>query len=185
MAGKYYEDLEVGQRIKHSLGRTITEADNTLFCALTMNTQPLHLNEDFAATTPFGHRIVNGIFTMGLVVGLTVPDLTEGTIIANLGYEKVRHPNPMFHGDTLYVETEVLEKRESKSRPNAGIVRLKPQTGRHRGRGIRAGGHVPQTFRAGVVRRKKPDGDADAVGFLVPIPRTLLEGARPRRVLQD
>jgi len=84
MAGKYYEDLEVGQRIKHSLGRTITEADNTLFCALTMNTQPLHLNEDFAATTPFGHRIVNGIFTMGLVVGLTVPELTEGTIIANL-----------------------------------------------------------------------------------------------------
>ncbi|RME09458.1 MAG: MaoC family dehydratase [Ardenticatenia bacterium] len=125
MPGKYYEDLEVGQRIKHTLGRTITEADNTLFCALTMNTQPLHLNEDFAAATPFGRRIVNGIFTMGLVVGLTVPELTEGTIIANLGYERVVHPKPVFHGDTIYVETEVLDKRPSKSRPECGIVRLK------------------------------------------------------------
>ncbi len=90
-----------------------------------MNPQPLHLNEDFASKTLFGKRIVNGLLTLALATGLTVPDLTEGTIIANLGYEKVRHPNPMFHGDTLYVETEVLEKRESKSRPNAGIVRLK------------------------------------------------------------
>lgn len=125
MPGKYYEDLEVGMRIRHSLGRTITEADNTLFCALTMNTQPLHLNEDFAAKTRFGQRIVNGILTMGLVVGLTVPELTEGTIVANLGYERVVHPNPVFHGDTIYVETEVLEKRESRSRPEVGIVRLK------------------------------------------------------------
>ncbi len=125
MPGKYYEDLEVGMTIKHPLGRTITEADNTLFCALTMNPQPLHLNADFAARTPFGQRIVNGLLTLALATGLTVADLTEGTIIANLGYENVRHPNPMFHGDTLYVETQVLSKRESKSRPNAGIVRLK------------------------------------------------------------
>jgi itaconyl-CoA hydratase len=129
MAGKYYEELEVGQHISHTLGRTITEMDNTLFCTLTMNPQPLHLNEDFAAKTQFGQRIVNGILTMGLVVGLTVGDLTEGTVVANLGYDKVVHPNPVFHGDTIYVETDVLEKRESRSNANKGIVRLK-HTGR-------------------------------------------------------
>ncbi|MBI5080499.1 MAG: MaoC family dehydratase, partial [Chloroflexi bacterium] len=106
MSGKYFDDLHVGDRIKHSIGRTITEADNVLFCALTMNTQPLHINEDFASKTQFGQRIVNGIFTMGLAVGITVPELTEGTIVANLGYENVKHPNPVFHGDTLYVDTE-------------------------------------------------------------------------------
>ena len=125
MPGKYFDELNVGDKIKHSMGRTITEADNVLFCALTMNTQPLHINEDFASKTQFGRRIVNGIFTMGLAVGITVPELTEGTIIANLGYENVKHPNPVFHGDTLYVETEVLEKRESSSKPDRGIVRLK------------------------------------------------------------
>lgn len=129
MAGKYYEELAAGMIVRHSLGRTITEADNTLFCALTMNTQPLHLNADFAAGTQFGQRIVNGILTLGLVVGLTVPELTEGTIVANLGYERVRHPNPVFHGDTIYAESEVLEMRESDSRPECGIVRLK-HTGR-------------------------------------------------------
>jgi itaconyl-CoA hydratase len=125
MPGRYYDDLEVGQHIKHALGRTVTEVDNVLFCALTMNPQPLHINEDYAAGTQFGRRIVNGIYTLGLVVGLTVSDLTEGTILANLGYEKVVHPHPVFHGDTIYVETEVLDKRPSGSRPNAGIVRLK------------------------------------------------------------
>lgn len=124
MAGKYFDDLAVGQHIHHSLGRTITEMDNVLFSALTMNTQPLHLNEDFAAKSPFGRRIVNGIFTLGLAVGLTVADLTEGTIVANLGYEAVQHPQPMFHGDTLYVETEVLEMRASRSQPDRGIVKL-------------------------------------------------------------
>ena len=125
MPGKYYEDLQVGEHIHHSQGRTVNEMDNTLFCALTMNTQPLHLNEDFASQTLFKQRIVNGIFTMGLVVGLTVSDLTEGTVIANLGYDHVNHPNPVFHGDTIYVETEVLEKRESRSHPERGIIRLK------------------------------------------------------------
>jgi len=129
MPGKYFEELSAGQHIRHTQGRTITEMDNTLFCALTMNTQPLHLNEDFAAQTQFGQRIVNGIFTLGLAVGLTVSDLTEGTVVANLGYDRVVHPNPVFHGDTLYVETEVLEKRESRSHPDRGIVRLK-HTGR-------------------------------------------------------
>jgi acyl dehydratase len=125
MAGKYYEELEVGAVIKHSLGRTITEMDNVLFCSLTMNTQPLHLNEDFARRTQFGRRIVNGILTLGLGVGLTVSDLTAGTLVANLGYENVKHPHPMFHGDTLYMETEVLDKRESRSKPGQGIVRFR------------------------------------------------------------
>jgi len=129
MPGKYYEDLNPGDHIRHSLGRTITEMDNTLFCALTLNTQPLHINADFAAKTEFGQRIVNGLFTLGLLIGLTVSDLTEGTIVANLGYEKVSHPHPVFHGDTLYVETDVLDKRESASKPDRGIVRLK-HTGR-------------------------------------------------------
>ena len=130
MAGKYFEDLHVNQVIKHSNGRTVTEMDNVLFSALTMNTQPLHLNEDFASRTEFGHRIVNGLFTLALATGLTVADLTEGTIVANLGYENVRHPHPMFHGDTLYVETLVMDMRESRSRPNAGIVRFR-HTGRN------------------------------------------------------
>ena len=125
MTGKYFEDLEVGMKFKHSAGRTITEMDNVLFSALTMNTQPLHVNEEFAAQTEFGQRIVNGVFTLGLVVGLTVSELSEGTIVANLGYDKVVHPNPTFHNDTIYAETEVLEKRESKSRRNAGIVKFK------------------------------------------------------------
>jgi itaconyl-CoA hydratase len=125
MPGKYFDELEVGHVIKHVNGRTVTEMDNVLFSALTMNTQPLHLNQDFASKTEFGQRLVNGVFTLGLVVGLTVPELTEGTIVANLGYDKVVHPNPVFHGDTIYAESEILEKRESKSRPNAGIVRIK------------------------------------------------------------
>ncbi|MGB0389407.1 MAG: MaoC family dehydratase [Ardenticatenaceae bacterium] len=125
MAGKYFEELSVGERIQHKLGRTITESDNVFFSALTMNTQPLHLNADFASRTEFGQPIVNGILTMALLIGITVSELTEGTIVANLDYENVRHPKPMFHGDTLYVETEVLAKRESRSRSNAGIVKLK------------------------------------------------------------
>jgi len=149
MTGKYYEDLQVGERILHSLGRTVTETDNTLFCALTMNTQPLHINEDFAAQTEFGRRIVNGIFTLGLVVGLTVAELTEGTILANLGYDKVVHPNPVFHGDTIYVESEVLEKRESRSRPDCGVVRLK-----HTGR--KPDGTVVIVLERSVLFHKKP-----------------------------
>lgn len=129
MPGKYFEELEVGARYRHATGRTVTEMDNTLFCALTLNTQPLHLNADLAARSQFGQRIVNGILTLGLVVGLSVADLTEGTIVANLSYDRIVHPNPVFHGDTVYAETEVLDKRESTTRPDRGIVRLK-QTGR-------------------------------------------------------
>ena len=125
MTGKYFEDYHIGDHFQHKNGRTVTETDNILFTALTMNTQPLHLNEDFAIKTEFGQRIVNGLFTLALVVGLTVSDLTEGTIIANLGYDSVAHPNPGFHGDTIYAESEVLEKRPSRSRPNCGIVRFR------------------------------------------------------------
>ncbi len=149
MPGKFYEELEVGQRFRHPLGRTVTEADNTLFSMLTMNTQPLHTNEDFAVKTQFGQRIVNGIFTLGLVTGLTVSDLTEGTILANLGYEHVRHPNPLFHGDTVYAESEVLEKRDSVSRPETGIVRLKHW-------GHKPDGTVVVEFERTVMFLKKP-----------------------------
>ena len=124
MTGKYFDELEVGMKFKHA-GRTVTEMDNVLFSALTMNTQPLHLNEDFASRTEFGQRLVNGLYTLALVVGLTVSDLTEGTIIANLGYDQVVHPNPVFHGDTIYAESEIVEMRESKSRPGTGIVKIK------------------------------------------------------------
>ncbi len=125
MTGKYFDELEVGQRIVHTRARTITETDNVLFSGLTMNTQPLHLDEEFAKKSQFGRRIVNGIFTFGVVIGIGVPDLTEGTIVANLGYEKVNHPAPVFAGDTLTVETEVLDKRASESKPDRGVVRLR------------------------------------------------------------
>ncbi len=125
MSGKYFEDLEVGARFKHAVGRTVTEMDNVLFCAITMNPQPLHINEDFASRTQFGKRVVNGLYTMSLVVGLSVGDLSAGTIVANLSYDRVEHKHPVFHGDTIYAESEVLEKRESKSHADRGIVRFK------------------------------------------------------------
>jgi acyl dehydratase len=125
MTGKYFEELRVGQTMLHSRTRTVTDADNLLFCGLTLNTQPLHLDAEFAKHTEFGKPIVNGIYTFGLVIGMTVQDLTEGTIVANLGYEKVLHPVPVFTGDTIQVETEVLEKRPSESKKDRGIVRLK------------------------------------------------------------
>ena len=124
MSGKYYDDLEVGMKFQHPRGRTVTEMDNVLFSSLTMNPQPLHVDEHYAAQTQFGGRLVNGIFTMGLMVGICVSDLTEGTIVANLGYDNVRHPKPVFHGDTIYVESQVLDKRESRSNPDRGIVTI-------------------------------------------------------------
>ncbi len=150
MAGRYFEDLAPGMVIRHSLGRTITEMDNVLFSALTMNTQPLHLNEDFAQKhSAFGQRIVNGIFTLGLAVGISVPELTEGTLVANLGYDNVRHPHPMRHGDTLYVESEVVEVRASRSRPDQGIVRF-----RHVGRN--QDGVVVLEFERTALMHKRP-----------------------------
>ena len=128
MAGIYFEDFEPGHVFKHVLTRTLTEMDNTLFSLMTMNPQPLHLDAEFSATTEFGQRLVNSLFTLGLVIGMTVVDTTLGTTIANLGMTDVKFPKPVFQGDTLHVETEVISKRASQSRPNAGVVELE-----HRG----------------------------------------------------
>ncbi len=122
MAGLYFEEFEDGMEFKHALTRTVTEMDNVMFCALTHNPQPLHLDEEFAKETEFGQRIVNSLFTLGLMIGVTVGDTTLGTTIANLGMTDVRFAHPVFHGDTLRVVTRVREKRESKSRPTAGLV---------------------------------------------------------------
>ena len=121
-SGKYYEDLEPGQIYKHSITRTVTETDNLLFSTLTHNTAWLHLDEEYSKTQMFGRRIVNSNFTLSLVAGVGVTEMTLGTTIANLGYTDVKFPKPVFIGDTIYTETEVLGKRESKSRSDAGIV---------------------------------------------------------------
>jgi len=122
MTGLYYEQFEVGMEFKHSLTRTVTESDNLLFCALTHNPQPLHLDEEFCKETEYGQRIVNSLFTLGLVIGVSVGDTTLGTTIGNLGMTDTRFANPVFHGDTIRSVTTVREKRVSKSRPNAGLV---------------------------------------------------------------
>jgi acyl dehydratase len=127
VAGRSYEQWKVGDHIVHDLRRTVTETDNLLVTTLTHNSQPLHLDADYAAGTEFGRIVVNGLFTFALMVGVSVGDTTLGTLVANLGYDKVTMPKPVFIGDTLRVETEVMELRVSKSRPNAGIV-----TFRHR-----------------------------------------------------
>ena len=120
--GKFFEEFKVGEVIQHQPGRTVTEADNLLITALTMNPQPLHLDAEFARQAEFGQRLVNSIFTLGLTVGLSVGDTTLGTTVGNLGFEKVEFPRPVFIGDTLYAETEVIETRPSKSHPEWGIV---------------------------------------------------------------
>jgi len=122
MAGLYYEDFKPGMEFKHALTRTVTEMDNILFCAMTHNPQPLHLDEEFAKTTEYGQRIVNSLFTLGLVVGVTVGDTTLGTTLGNLGMTDVRFKHPVFHGDTIRAVTRIKEMRESKSRPTAGLV---------------------------------------------------------------
>ena len=120
--GRWFEELPVGLVLRHALTRTVTETDNLLFCAITHNPQPLHLDAEFAAGTEFGQRLVNSLFTHGLVVGASVADTTLGTTIANLGFEETTFPTPVFLGDTLRVETEVVAARASNSRPDAGIV---------------------------------------------------------------
>ena len=123
MAGLYFEELTVGKVFRHAIRRTVTEADNVFFSALTHNPAALHLDEEYCRTsTEFGQRIVNSAFTLGLMVGISVGDTTLGTTVANLGWDEVRFPKPLFVGDTLHIETEVIELRESKSRPDQGIV---------------------------------------------------------------
>ncbi|MCX7521289.1 MaoC family dehydratase [Microbacterium sp. STN6] len=120
--GLYYEEFELETRYLHRPGRTVTEADNVLFTTLTMNPQALHLDAAFAATQPFGERLVNSLFTLSTIVGASVAQLTQGTTVANLGFGEVTFPHPLFHGDTLYSETIVEAKRLSVSRPGQGIV---------------------------------------------------------------
>jgi acyl dehydratase len=122
MAGLYFEQFEVNHVFKHEITRSVTESDNMLFCNMTLNPQPLHIDFNFAKDTEFGQPLVNSLFTLGLVIGISVYDTTLGTTIANLGMENTQFPNPVFHGDTIRVETRVVSLRESKSRPTAGIV---------------------------------------------------------------
>ena len=120
--GLWFEELETGVTYLHRPGRTVTEADNVLFSTLTMNPQALHLDEAWSAAQPFGQRLVNSLFTLSTLIGLSVGQITQGTTVANLGFRDVRFPKPVFHGDTLYGETVVLEKRASASRPGEGVV---------------------------------------------------------------
>jgi len=122
MAGRYYDEWKVGDRVAHAIRRTVTEMDNVLISALTHNPQPMHLDHEAAANSEFGKPLVNSVFTFGLMIGVSVADTTLGTLVANLGYDALKFPNPVFAGDTLRSETECIAVRESKSRPNAGIV---------------------------------------------------------------
>ena len=123
MAGLYFEEFSVGQLFRHAMRRTVTETDNLLVSALTHNPAALHLDAEYCRTqSEFGQRVVNSVFTLGLMVGVSVGDTTLGTTVANLGWDEVRFPKPLFHGDTVRCETEVLELRDSRSRPDNGIV---------------------------------------------------------------
>jgi len=122
VAGRYFEQWNVGDHIRHEVRRTVTETDNLLFSTMTHNHQPLHIDAEYAAKSEFGRIVVNGTFTFSLMVGLSVSDTTLGTLIANLGYDKVVMPAPVFIGDTMHAQSEVVETRASRSRPNAGIV---------------------------------------------------------------
>nr|WP_247731516.1 MaoC family dehydratase [Halovivax limisalsi] len=123
MPGLYYEEFEVGETIEHDRRRTISESDNQRFCDMTMNQQPLHLDAEFAAETDFEGRLVNGLYTMALAVGITIPETTDGTIVANLSYDEVSHPKPVYHGDTIAVQSTVTDKRET-SDGDRGVVTM-------------------------------------------------------------
>jgi len=120
--GRWFEDLTPGLVIDHAVTRTVTESDNTLFSVMTMNPQPLHLDESFAVDTEFGTRLVNSLFTLSLLIGLSVFETTHGTTVANLGFEEIAFPAPVFHGDSIRARTEVISSRLSASRPSQGIV---------------------------------------------------------------
>ena len=149
MAGRFFDEWTVGDTIAHPITRTVTETDNLLISTLTHNPQPLHLDAEAAKATEFGHPLVNSCFTFSLAVGVSVGDTTLGTLVANLGYDEVRFPKPVFVGDTLSIESECLELRESKSRPNAGIV-----TWEHRATNQR--GETVCTFKRSALLLKRP-----------------------------
>lgn len=149
--GRWFEDLTVGTRVEHALTRTVTEADNMLFSTMTLNPQPLHVDAHFAAQTEFGRPLVNSLFTLGTVVGITVLELTHGTTVANLGFENVTFPSPVFHGDTLHVISEVTAARPSSSRSDAGIVHFRHDGFNQDGR------LVCSAHRAALMRRRPSD----------------------------
>ena len=122
MAGLYFEQFEIGQLFQHDIRRTVTETDNILFTTMTHNPAAIHLDAEYCKGTEFGKPLMNSVFTLGLMVGISVGDTTLGTTVGNLGWDEVRFPRPVFAGDTIHVESTVLEKRESKSRPDNGIV---------------------------------------------------------------
>lgn len=133
MAGKYFDQLQIDQVFEHEIRRTVTEADNIFFCGLTYNPAQIHIDAEYCQNTEFGKPLVNSIFTLGLVIGVTVQDTTLGTTVANLGMTDVRFPKPVFAGDTIRSVTTVVEKRESKSRPTQGIVTFRHQGFNQRG----------------------------------------------------
>ncbi len=151
MPGLYFEEFHEGQVFDHTLSRTITEADNVLFTCLTMNPQPLHLDAEFAKTTEFGRPLVNSIFTLGLVIGMTVADTTLGTTIGNLGMSNVAFPKPVFHGDTIRARSTVKSLRPSKSRPEAGVVEFEHH-------GINQRNEVVATCLRSAFMRRRPKG---------------------------
>jgi acyl dehydratase len=151
MAGRWFEEWQVGDRIAHELRRTVTETDNLIFSTLTHNTQPLHIDAEAARASEFGQILVNGTFTFSLMVGITVGDTTAGTLVANLGYDKLVMPKPVFIGDTLHAESEVIEVRPSKSRPGQGIV-----TWKHRMRNQK-GELVCECLRSALLRNRPAD----------------------------
>src|SRR5215468_1719747 len=155
MAGLYFEEFVVGQEFHHEFSRTVTEMDNTMFSLLTMNPQPLHLDAHFAEKTEFGQRLFNSLYTLGIMIGMSVYDTTLGTTVGNLGMTEVKFPKPVFHGDTLSVQTKVISARESKSRPDAGIVEFSHTAFNQRGE------IVAQCTRQALMR-KKPRATSDA-----------------------
>ncbi|HET6182720.1 MAG TPA: MaoC family dehydratase [Acetobacteraceae bacterium] len=152
MAGLYFEEFHAGQVFDHAMTRTVTETDNVLFTTMTMNPQPLHLDAEFAKNTEFGRPLVNSIFTLGLVIGISVGETTLGTTIANLGMSKVEFPKPVFHGDTIRVRSIVRSVRASKSRPDAGVVEFEHQGWNQRGE------LVATCLRAAFMRRRPAGG---------------------------
>lgn len=160
--GRVYEDFAVGEIYEHPVGRTVLAADNTWFTLMTMNTNPVHFDYNYSAKTEFGKPLVNSCLTLAILTGESVIDLTQN-VFANLGWDEVRMPNPVFEGDTIYSKSEVLEIRESKSRPNVGIVRVKTTGYNQKGDVVMEfkrtfmvyrRGHVPESHRPGVAERK-------------------------------
>jgi acyl dehydratase len=148
MPGLYLEDFEVGRVFEHEIRRTVTEMDNTLFSCLTHNPQPLHIDHEFASKTEWGKPLVNSLFTLGVMIGISVNDTTLGTTIGNLGMSEVKFPKPVFHGDTLRVTTEIISKRETRSRADAGIVEFLHKAHNQRGE------LVAECRRQGMMRKR-------------------------------